>query len=279
MHQHSAFLVLLLVTAITAQVNIVVVANTPDTGDTIIAPPRPVAPLPANNVPITSSVGWSYNELRSDATCGIRPDMSIPTASGSFPKVPMLFQTTNNLGKCDIQFFFPVSGPFPLLSEWIRGSYSWFKASSSTSGPVTAPAFRINIIDPAELVGSPLLPRFSSLVYEPYKQPGFTTITQDSWQVTPLDQNSFFWSTKNLQAMPAQEPTQAFSDWLDNLCVLTTSPSPCYSPLARIVGFNSGAGSGWTGTFTGASDDLSWTLSGDETTNVQFQVDSTLATE
>ena len=44
-----------------------------------------------------------------------------------------------------------------------------------------------------------------------------------------------------------------------------------YFPNAVILGFSSGIGSGWSGTFTGAVDKISWTI-GDTTTATNFEV-------
>jgi hypothetical protein len=44
-----------------------------------------------------------------------------------------------------------------------------------------------------------------------------------------------------------------------------------YFPNAVIIGFNMGLGSGWTGKFVGAVDNISWTING-ITTTTNFEV-------
>lgn len=272
------------------QTSMVVFANNLDPGDAYVDTNPAVGGDARTTVPITSVAGWSYAAIGNGAVCGINSG-PITTATGTFPKVPMQFSTTDEDGagpaytigeaKCDIDYTLPGAAlsDFPLLSTFEGASYRWYRDSTSTAAQWFQPSFRLLIVDPLDLSGPDGTPRISYLVFErAYNPSTAVAVPTNTWVFEDLTVSGpRFWSTKNPGG--GSPPYQAISEWRNPAsCNLVAPAANCYSSQAVILGFNSGVGSGWDGPFIGAVDDFSWTIAGVTTTS-SFRVNAVLPTE
>ena len=198
---------------------------------------------------ITLGNEWIQNNVRGNGVVGITTDYA-RSGNGS------IYLSTDGSGpsKADMEYYF--SQPL-LLSDFTGGSYDWLRdpAGTNTSTAI-APAYR--------LIVSNAQGGFGYLVYEPYNQPGGQPVAQGSWQTSTIDTlTSLFWATGNNFTIPApggsgpscQSCLHDLSDWSSA------------NAGAHVLGFSTGAGSGWNGgTFAGAVDNFSFAFGGNSQT-------------
>jgi hypothetical protein len=192
---------------------------------------------------------WIQNNVRGNGVVGITTDYA-RSGNGS------IYLSTDGSGpsKADMEYYF--SQPL-LLSDFTGGSYDWLRDPSGTNtSTAIAPAYR--------LIVSNAQGGFGYLVYEPYNQPGGQPVAQGSWQTSTIDTlTSLFWATGNNFTIPApggsgpscQSCLHDLSDWSSA------------NAGAHVLGFSTGAGSGWNGgTFAGAVDNFSFAFGGNSQT-------------
>lgn len=197
---------------------------------------------------------WIQNNVRGNGVVGITTDYA-RSGNGS------IYFALDGSGpsKADMEYYF--SQPL-LLSDFTGGSYDWLRDPLGTNtSTAIAPAYRLIV---ANANGG-----FGYLVYEPYNQPGGQPVAQGTWQTTSIDTvSSLFWATGSNFVIPApggsgpscQSCLHDLSDW-------STSNAG-----AKVLGFSTGVGSGWSGgTFVGAVDNVSFAF-GDTTQSYNFEV-------
>ena len=211
--------------------------------------------------------GWYYNNVRNGGKVGIRTNYPF-NGNGS-----VYMRTPSKDAKADIEFlgnalatgnpgnFYSVTAIAP-LKHLVSVSYSWYRDSTSSVAGHLHPVLRILLDADGDLntVGDR-----GGLVWESVYQLGPYTAPTNTWVTQTVDDNSWMWNyglgigfAANINSTPyAYDATLA--EW------------KAYFPNAVIIGFNMGLGSGWTGDFVGAVDNISWTIEG-ITTTTNFEV-------
>ena len=210
------------------------------------------------------ATGWYYNNVRGSGAVGINsqyPNGSTGSASFSSP---------SGSGKADIEYLangtnvfgnYYASGSLGLLSDLSSMSYSWYRDGSSTTTAHLHPVLRVIVDADGNLATTG---DRGGLVFEGAYN-GNPTATTDTWVSNTIGANAFLWNFGLGIGFGANINSSSYAydaslgEW------------QAYFPNAVILGFSSGVGSGWGGTFAGAVDKISWTI-GDTTTASNFEV-------
>ena len=181
----------------------------------------------------------------------------------------MFFSSPTGAGKADIEYLAnPVNlggnfvaggslGPFSALSAM---SYDWYRDSSSTNPGVQHPALRVLLDADGDL--STIGDRGGLVFERAYNSSLTPTGTWVSDTVT---------GTTNLWSFGLGLPFAADIDNSGSGYDDTLNEWQAFLPNAVILGFSAGVGSGWDGVFSGAVDNISWTI-GQITTTSNFEV-------
>ena len=234
-----------------------VFANNPAPGDSFTNPGS------TNQGQAIGTTGWHYNNVRNSATVGI--NTTLPrSGNGS-----VFFSSPTGAGKADIEYLAnPVNlggnfvaggslGPFSALSAM---SYDWYRDSSSTNPGVQHPALRVLLDADGDL--STIGDR-GGLVFERAYNALPTSL--DTWVSDTVTGTTNLWSF-GLGLPFAADIDNSGSGYDDTL-----NEWQAFLPNAVILGFSAGVGSGWNGVFSGAVDNISWTI-GQITTTSNFEV-------
>jgi hypothetical protein len=156
---------------------------------------------------------------------------------------------------------FVSTGVIAPLSQLQSVSYSWYRDSDSTVAKHLHPVLRILLDADGDLttVGDR-----GGLVWESVYQLYPYTAPTNTWVTQTITDSSWLWNFGlggNLQDIDGDGYAHN-----SNLAAWKA-----YFPNAVIIGFNMGLGSGWTGDFIGAVDNISWTING-ITTTTNFEV-------
>ena len=208
--------------------------------------------------------GWYYNNVRNGGKVGIRTNYPF-NGNGS-----VYMRTPTGAAKADIEFLvnavsiggnFVSTGVIAPLSQLQSVSYSWYRDSASTVAGHLHPVLRILLDADGDL--STTNDR-GGLVWESiYPVPGYVAPT-NTWVTQTVDDSSWLWNFGlGGTLMDIDGDGYAHNS---NLAAWKA-----YFPNAVIIGFNMGLGSGWTGDFIGAVDNISWTING-ITTTTNFEV-------
>jgi hypothetical protein len=216
-------------------------------GGWIDSPPGAYMPSPSGIVVVTGDnvgVDWFTNDTRYDGYIAFveGPD-NPPLGVGSLE-----MGTTASQDKAQL-FNYDHIGT--ALADIDAISYATYRSSASTNSAAQYPAINIEVDYAGD--GS----SYTTLVWEPIYAYGQSNLAIDTWQTWDTmapSQTSFgggWWSTKDIPGVCA---FNCFVDW-DT--ILQNNPN------AKIkYGFGVNVGSGWTGTFTGAVDALTLSVSG-----------------
>ncbi len=188
---------------------------------------------------------WQQRNVGGNASVGITTDYP-RLGNGS-----VLFAGTDGNSKADLEITF--SSPFA-LSNLTGLSYEWLRDSASTAPTHLHPVMRL-FIDGDGNAGTTNDRGY--LVYERAYNPSVSPVPTDTWQSDDL-MGKIVWSTGGLPDAFANY-TRDFTDWLALL------------PNAQVLGLSTGIGSGFNGSFRGAVDNVSFTVSG-ATTTYNFEV-------
>lgn len=220
----------------------------------------------SNQGQAVGATGWYYNNVRNGGTVGINTS-NARSGNGS----AVMSGTAGPGGashKSDIEYLsggVAVSGNFyastslGAFSSFSGMSYDWYRSSSSTANSDQLPALRVLLDLDGDLTTTG---DRGGLVFERvYNGGGYPT---DSWQSDTVSSSTYLWNfglgigfAANINASPyAYDATLA--EW------------KAYAPNAAILGFSAGIGSGW-GPFSGAVDNIAWTIDG-QTTTSNFEV-------
>jgi len=208
--------------------------------------------------------GWYYNNVRNGGKVGIRTNYPF-NGNGS-----VYMRTPTGAAKADIEFLvnavsiggnFVSTGVIAPLSQLQSVSYSWYRDSASTVAGHLHPVLRILLDADGDLttVGDR-----GGLVWESVYQLAPYTAPTDTWVTQTIDDNSWLWNF-GLGGTLMDIDGDGYPH-NSNLAAWKA-----HFPNAVIIGFNMGLGSGWTGNFIGAVDNISWTING-ITTTTNFEV-------
>jgi len=210
--------------------------------------------------------GWYYNNVRDNGAVGIRTNYPFNGNGSVYMRTPTLD------AEAGIEFlgnaltigvpgnFYSVTAIAP-LSQLQSVSYSWYRDSTSSVAGHLHPVLRILLDRDGDL--STTNDR-GGLVWESiYPVPGYVAPT-NTWVTQTVDDSSWLWNFGlGGTLMDIDGDGYAHNS---NLAAWKA-----YFPNAVIIGFNMGLGSGWTGDFVGAVDNISWTIEG-ITTTTNFEV-------
>lgn len=191
---------------------------------------------------------WQARNLRGNGVAGITTDFARDGNGSAF------FSTDGSSpSKADLEYY--LSAPV-LLSEFEGGTYDWFRDSASTVGPAPATSYRLALVTAQDVFAG-------YFVFEPYLN---GTVPVDTWETETIDTTtSLFWSTNVNANLPGPCTSR-------QSCLYTIDALSAVNEGMKVVGFSTGAGSGWTGgTFKGGVDNFGWTIGG-QTTITNFEV-------
>jgi hypothetical protein len=193
---------------------------------------------------------WFQANVRPGGTVGITTDYAHDGNGSAY------FATTGTGAKADLQMNFAQ----PVALSALQGvSFDYFVDASSTTSNILAPVVRFDIYKDSTWAGS--------LVLEPYYQ-NHAAITVGAWTTLSATlTDSTVWATKSVLGptfAAADGGQKSYADWIaDN------AGSNLY-----VTGMSIGVGSGWTGSFKGAVDDVSIAFGGGPQATYNFEVAS-----
>jgi hypothetical protein len=241
-----------------ATINVTVYSNNPASGDQFTNSGS------SNQGQAVGTSGWYYNNVRNNGAVGIRTNYPF-NGNGS-----VYMRTPTGAAKADIEFLVnavPIGGNFVStgviapLSQLQSVSYSWYRDSASSVAGHLHPVLRILLDRDGNL--STTNDR-GGLVWESVYQLYPYTAPTNTWVTQTVDDSSWLWNFGlGGTLMDIDGDGYAHNS---NLAAWKA-----YFPNAVIIGFNMGLGSGWTGDFIGAVDNISWTIEG-ITTTTNFEV-------
>ena len=210
--------------------------------------------------------GWYYNNVRDNGAVGIRTNYPFNGNGSVYMRTPTLD------AEAGIEFlgnaltigvpgnFYSVTAIAP-LKHLVSVSYSWYRDSASSVAGHLHPVLRILLDADGDLntVGDR-----GGLVWESVYQLYPYTAPTNTWVTQTITDSSWLWNFGlGGTLMDIDGDGYAHNS---NLAAWKA-----YFPNAVIIGFNMGLGSGWTGNFIGAVDNISWTING-ITTTTNFEV-------
>lgn len=203
--------------------------------------------------------GWYYNNVRggsANTIVGIRTDLP-RNGNGS-----VFFDTNNSRSKADVEYL-ANAVQIPGVGNWIAtgslGSfqalssfgYEWYRVGTSTNPAVQHPALRVLL----DLDGNLLtVGDRGGLVFERAYNGG--VVPTDTWVTDTIGASTNLWSFG--LGLP-------FADGGYSITLAQWQADTRFAN-AVIIGFSAGVGSGWVGNFTGAVDNITWTLNPDPET-------------
>ena len=221
----------------------------------------------ATDVPcVTSGASWCATNVIGNGRAGITTDFA-RSGNGS------IFLTAPGGGKADFQS----NGARPLfmdtpfqLRDFVGASYDWYKSSvgsvTTGSGAPLAPAFRLGMY--STNTNGTLSGFLGSLVFEPYYQPGFTSIALDTWNTSVVGTTSRVWCSRD----PGSQTLYALANFQ------SVGGQQCGQTATTITGnawvgfLNVGIGT-WGDAYTGAVDNVSYRTAGmQQAVNFNFEV-------
>lgn len=174
---------------------------------------------------------WLQASVGGNASVGITTERA-QSGNGS---IAFTGQTAND-SKADLEYYF--SAPLT-LADFAGASYDWFRSSASTAGSVQTVSFRFLVND-----GALSLPLSTYLIYEPVYQG--TPVTTDQWNTASIDGDSIFWNNNGALANGSGGLYSSLDSIIDA------------NPGILVYGLSVGIGSGWSGTFFGGVDSISY---------------------
>jgi len=210
--------------------------------------------------------GWYYNNVRDNGAVGIRTNYPFNGNGSVYMRTPTLD------AEAGIEFlgnaltigvpgnFYSVTAIAP-LSQLQSVSYSWYRDSTSSVAGHLHPVLRILLDADGDLNTTS---DRGGLVWESVYQLYPYTAPTNTWVTQTITDSSWLWNFGlggTLMDIDGDgyPHNSNLAAWKEKF------------PNAVIIGFNMGLGSGWTGNFIGAVDNISWTING-ITTTTNFEV-------
>lgn len=228
-------------------------------------------PTAANLGQAVGTSGWYYNNVRANGVVGIDGTYA-RSGNGS-----VHFSGPAN-AKADIEFLpnaIPIAGNYNAaaslgsFSAFTGMSYEWYRNSTSATDVRQMPALRVLIDRDGNLATTN---DRGGLVFERVYNEGVdsSAAPTNAWTSETIGATTFVWNFGlNLGGTVSINQTPyPYDD--------TLAQWQAFMPNAVIIGFSSGIGSGWSGSFDGAVDNIAWTIGGVTTTN-NFETRATAA--
>lgn len=234
---------------------ITVYSNSPGSGDSFTNPGGP----PTNaSAPIGGS-GWSYSNVRVGGTIGIN-DTNPRSGNGS-----VFMNSADGSAKSDIEY----RGVLGTLGSLTSLSYEYYRDGSSTATAHLHPSLRLLYDADGNLNTTN---DQGALIYEQIYNEGLAAVPTNTWvSANVIGANFWMTNTGNPNGSILEIYDRTLNEW-----ATTANPNPAYPTLSAstvIYGISSGFGSGWSGTFTGAIDNITIGFSNQrEPTTYNFEV-------
>ena len=237
----------------------VVHSNNPAPGDSFTNPGG------TNQGQAIGSSGWFYNNTRNGGVVGIS-DALPRSGNGS-----VSFASPSGAAKADIEFLanganfggnYAATGSLGSFADLAAMSYDWYRSSASTTAAHLHPSLRVLLDADGNLATTG---DRGGLVFErAYNGNGTNPVPTDIWLTDLITSQTKLWNFGlglgfEYDIDGDGTPYDTLAEWQAGL------------PNAVILGFSSGVGSGWGGTFIGAVDNIAWTI-GSTTTSTNFEV-------
>jgi hypothetical protein len=188
---------------------------------------------------------WCGRNVRSNASVG---ETTARPRSGNGS---LAFTSPDGNGKADFEYYLSPPNMFK-LNTLQNMSYDYFRSSSSSVAGHLVPALRIII----QQNGST-----ASLVYEPVYN-GQNSATTDAWTNELIGGTTNVWLSE-VGCGIQQVYNITLSTWQSSTGSAANCPGHLnFNGNATVIGFSTGVGSGWAGTFDGAVDNVSFETSG-----------------
>jgi hypothetical protein len=210
------------------------------------------------------SSGWYYNNVRNNTTVGIS------TANPRSGNGSVSFVAPAN-GKADVEFLpnavanangnYASNGSLGLFSGLSSMSYDWYRVGTSGAADHLHPSLRVLVDRDGNLATNDR----GYLIFERTYN-GLAT-PEDSWVTDTIGSGTYLWNSRFFAG--SLEPESNING-TPSAYDATLAEWQAFMPSGVILGFSSGVGSGW-GSFTGAVDNISWTINGVTTVN-NFEV-------
>ena len=185
---------------------------------------------------------WQRIDIRATASVGITGDYP-RNGDGS-----VLMTSSDGTGKTTWQHF-PAGGLGP-LSSFTSASYEWLRAATSTTAAHFHPVFRIRI----DTDGNPATTTDQSwLVYERGAMGAYTAPT-NTWVSETIGDSTPMWVWQS-GATNSQLPTTTMAQFKAGSYV-PEAGGFAIPGSSTILGIQVGTGSGWSGTYRGAVDNI-----------------------
>lgn len=216
-------------------------------------------------MPVAGANGWYFNNVRAGGAMAVDTahprsgdgsvSMSIPNDANAKADLEFLAKPVNVAGNHE------ASGSLGSLAGLTAMSYDWFRASAGSNATSAGqnPSMRVLIDADGNLATAG---DRGGLVFETAYNGNNTTV--DAWVSSAVSDSTFLWNFG--AGLPFASNINASAYAYDG----TLAQWKAYFPNAVIMGFSSGIGSGWRN-FSGAVDNLSWTIDG-ATTSTNFEV-------
>lgn len=214
---------------------------------------------PGGGAPVGTS-SWYYNNVRGNGVIGIDGDyprsgngsVSFTAPSGAKADIEYL------PGAVKVGDLYASTGSLGLFSTLQSMSYDWYRDSASTANGNQHPSLRVLLDKDGNIATTN---DRGGLVFERVYNGGGYPV--DQWVNDIISANTFVWGFSAFTNDPngGYPYDSTLADW------------QAAFPSAAIIGFSSGVGSGW-GPFSGAVDNISWTIGGlTTTTNFELSAD------
>jgi len=185
---------------------------------------------------------WQRVDIRATASVGITGDYP-RNGNGS-----VLMTSGDSSGKTTWQYF-PTGGLGP-LSSFTSATYDWYRTAASTTAAHFHPVFRIRVDNDGNLATTN---DQSWLVFE-HGAVGPYTAPTNTWVTDTIDGSTRMWVWQ-AGAANSQNPVTTMAQFAAGTYV-PEAGGFAIPATATIVGIQVGTGSGWTGTFRGAVDNI-----------------------
>lgn len=205
---------------------------------------------------------WCARNVRNNGITGIT--ITHPqSGNGSLEFVGPAGQASNLSYKADFEYYLSAPNQFTLNNLSSFG-YDWFRSSSSATLKHFAPSIRLILSDGTYLVYEP--------AYNGTTKNSIFDQPTDSWQTAAIDNSGYVWWTAE-----GTQLAYSLADWKTGR---TTAGGKTLNGDAIVIGFSTGIGSGWDGSFSGAVDNVNYQTTGmDISKNFNFEVASTTVPE
>lgn len=182
----------------------------------------------------TQTDKWLQRSVGGNASVGITKDYA-HSGNGS-----VFFAGTDGASKADLEYYF--SAPVALSSVQSL-SYDWYRDSSSTTNPIQLPSLRLALTNGSQ---------FTYLIFEPYYNGQANPAATDSWQTSSFGASSTVWSNNTVLTLPGGTGSCNVG------CFNTLASWQAANPGFLVYGLSTGIGSGWSGSFRGGVDNISY---------------------